>query len=599
MNTFRKASEAAASFALHLEWESFDWANGSLSTEFASDLLPESGSALVASGCYVEQTERFCFVHTGRADDAAAFIRDYLANPQAIHFHSAGAFVLLDFAARRVVAATDRLGRTSVYFASEAGGLSVATQLRDVRALNRPELLSEQSLYSYVYFHMVPAPMSVLAGVSKLRAAESLEADADGLEVKRYWVPRFQESARGLDRKAMQQQLRSLLKESVSRSLGQGGRAGAFLSGGLDSSSVAGMLSEVATSETSAFAIGFEAEGYDEMAYARISAEHFGVKLHEYYVTPDDVVAALPEIAGSFSEPFGNSSALPAYFCARMAADAGFDVLLAGDGGDELFAGNERYAKQRVFERYQDLPGWIRHPVSALAPRLLADSTSLGTKVRSFLRQAETPLPERLWFYSFLEQTDPESVFSADFLSSVDRSGVAKVLKNTYDSATAASALNRMLHLDWQITLADNDLRKVGQACALAGVRVEYPLLDDAILDFSTGIPSAWKLQPGSLRKFYKEAMRGWLPDATLNKAKHGFGLPFGVWMREHAPLRELAHDKVIRLGDRKIFSRQFLETAIRQHQTGHASYFGELVWVLCALELWLEANRPDFRYER
>jgi asparagine synthase (glutamine-hydrolysing) len=148
-----------------------------------------------------------------------------------------------------------------------------------------------------------------------------------------------------------------------------------------------------------------------------------------------------------------------------------------------------------------------------------------------------------------------------------------------------------MLYLDWQITLADNDLRKVTRACELAGIAVSYPLLDDALVELSTRIPSAQKLRHGQLRHFYKEATRGFLPAPIIEKKKHGFGLPFGVWLVEHAGLRDLARDSLEALKQRRLIRADFIDRVLALHAEQHASYYGELVWVLMVLELWLAAH--------
>lgn len=514
----------------------------------------------------------------------------------AAHLRGHWAFILVDAAQNRVLLATDRMGRLPVYFGEDQGRLIAGTDLAGLRELTSTATLSDQSLYNYVYFHMVPAPGAVWAGLHKLRAGEQLELTSAGWASSRYWTPHFSEHES--DRSSQHQTLRSRLKEAVQRSRPEQGRAGAFLSGGLDSSTVAGMLSELQGGSCDAYAIGFDAEGYDEMAYARITAEHFGIRLHEYYVTPDDVVAALPAIAASFDEPFGNSSALPAYFCARMAAADGITTLLAGDGGDELFAGNERYAKQKVFEPYQRLPAWLRGALVEPVLNALPGALPLVSKARSYITQAKLPLPDRLQYYSFLEQISPGEVFTAAVLQQVKTSEPLALLRETYRAPGDASALNRMLFLDWQVTLADNDLRKVSQACRLADVSVRYPMLDDDLVEFSTTLPSAWKLPGNKLRDFYKQALTGWLPDATINKSKHGFGLPFGVWMKSHKPLQELAYEHILALKQRRIFQPEFLEQAISRHRDGHASYFGELIWVLTALELWMTTHEPDYRHD-
>jgi asparagine synthase (glutamine-hydrolysing) len=503
------------------------------------------------------------------------------------------AFLIADPLQQKVILASDRMGRLPVYFGVSDGYLIASTALSDLRKLTPECAVDCQSLYNYVYFHMIPAPGSVWGGVQKLRAGEQLEVTPTGWRTYRYWTPGFTETAR--DKSHHHRSLRQHLKGAVHRSQPITGKTGAFLSGGLDSSTVAGMLSELQGGTCDAYAIGFDAEGYDEMAYARITADHFGIRLHEYYVTPDDVVAALPLIAASFDEPFGNSSALPAYFCARMAAEDGITTLLAGDGGDELFAGNERYAKQKVFELYRCLPAWLQRAVITPTVSNLPDALPGAGKAKSYITQANQPLPDRLQYYSFLEQISPETVFNSSLLQEVDVSQPLRLMRETFDTPEDASNLNRMLFLDWQTTLADNDIRKVSQACALAGVAVRYPMLDDDLVEFSTTLPTRWKLPGNRLREFYKQALTGWLPEATIKKEKHGFGLPFGVWMKDHKPLQEMAYEHILKLKTRGIFKPQFLENAITQHRSGHASYFGELIWVLTVLEIWLQANQPEY----
>jgi asparagine synthase (glutamine-hydrolysing) len=148
-----------------------------------------------------------------------------------------------------------------------------------------------------------------------------------------------------------------------------------------------------------------------------------------------------------------------------------------------------------------------------------------------------------------------------------------------------------MLYLDWQITLADNDLRKVSHMCALAGVDVTYPMLDDELVELSCRIPSNLKIKGSNLRHFFKLALRDWLPGETISKSKQGFGLPFGVWMKTYAPLRELAYDNLLRLKKREFIRPEFIDKAIEMHQSGHAAYYGELVWILTVLELWMDGR--------
>lgn len=528
---------------------------------------------------------------------AAALITAYTRSDSAFLKQMSGSFCLAihDSNTGRLLAATDRLGRQPMYYSRHGQAILIASNADAILAANQSTAqVRKQGIYEYVYFHMVPSPGSIYEGIQKLPAAHCIDIQGTELKVTRYWQPTFQNGSTQ-DQLQLGQELKHVLKRAVQRARGEddSSSTAAFLSGGLDSSTVAGMLSEINRSQAHAYSIGFSAEGYDEMAYARITAEHFGIKLHEYYVTPEDIVSALPDIATSYCEPFGNSSALPAWFCARFAADNGVSRLLAGDGGDELFAGNERYAKQQVFERYCESPAFLRRGIVEPVVMALPQKLPLVTKARSFLAQANTPLPDRLQTYNFLHRHLAQEIFSPDFLANIDTEEPLELQRKVFKQPEKASKLDRMLYLDWQFTLADNDLRKVSQMCEKAGVEVTYPMLDDELVEFSTTIPDRMKLKNGDLRHFYKQALRDWLPEVTINKEKHGFGLPFGVWMQEHEPLREMAYDNLLALKQRSYFKPGFIDHAIELHRSGHASYYGELIWIMMVLELWL-SSRAD-----
>jgi asparagine synthase (glutamine-hydrolysing) len=345
--------------------------------------------------------------------------------------------------------------------------------------------------------------------------------------------------------------------------------------------------------------MGFDAEGYDEMEYARIASRHFGTTPLEYYVTPDDVLSTLPAIAAAFPEPFGNSSAAATYHCARIARERGLQRLLAGDGGDELFGGNERYAKQLMFERYGRLPRAFRNALLEPGVTFAARFTNafpIG-KAASYIEQAKVPLPDRLQSYNFLHRHAPSDVFSTWLLDHAQVSEPLKLLREEYRVPTTSSAVNRMLFLDWKFTLHDSDLVKVNTMCQLAGVEVAYPMLDQSVIDFSLHIPGNWKVHNLELRWFYKRAMQTFLPRAIIAKTKHGFGLPFGLWTKAHDGLRRLSEDALSSLAERGYFRREFLQEALRLHREGHASYYGELVWILMVLEFWLQRHQPSARH--
>lgn len=502
-----------------------------------------------------------------------------------------GPFVILlvDAAKRSVQIANDRFGVCPVHYRQLGRQLLLSSDLSTVAggAGPRPEL-DQQALYDYVFFHCVPSPGTIYRGIAKLEPASSLRWSGAGIDTEIYWRPDFA-AAQAAGTGSGPALLAALEQAVEARAQGH---CGAFLSGGLDSSSVAGMLKR-STGHAATFTIGFDAPGYDESAYARIAAEHFATEHREYFVTPADVCESLPTIAAYYGEPFGNSSVIPTYHCARYARAHGVELMLAGDGGDELFAGNTRYVEQEKFARYARVPEVLRACLE-MGYRLLPvlERLPVSGKGARYIEQVKMGLPDRLQSYNFLRRFDPLQVFSGDWLAGVDTQEPWELWRRRYAEPATGDELQRMLYLDWKFTLADNDLVKVNTMCELAGVDVCYPMLANDVVDLAAALSSASLLEGGHLRGFYKRAVKGFLPPAIIEKSKHGFGLPFGLWLRDDDDLRELASRALTSLQQREIFQPSFIVEALRLYRAdGAPSYFGELVWILMMLELWLDAH--------
>ena len=502
------------------------------------------------------------------------------------------AVVLVQPRERRVRMATDRFGTWPLCLAEQDGQLHVASRADEVPLPGRR--LSNQAVFDYLFHHCIPAPRTIFEGVQRLRAGHLADWQRGQLSVQPWWQPRFDEQP-STDLQSAKQQFLDIVQRSVSRSAAQGD-VGAFLSGGTDSSTVSGLLCRTLGRAADTYSIGFDVDGYDEMAYARIAARHFGTRHHEYYVTPDDLLAGMPLVATHYDQPFGNSSAVPAWVCASRARDDGRTMLLAGDGGDELFGGNTRYAKQQVFEWYGHVPGWLRRGV--MEPVLstpLARRLPLVRKGSSYVEQARVPMPARTQMYNLLWRLGTHEVLEPGFLQQVQTTGPDADQAAVWQESAGAGLLNRMLAFDWKYTLADNDLPKVVGTTQLAGVGVEFPLLADELVDFSLKLPSGWKLKGQQLRWFFKEALRGTLPDEIITKKKHGFGLPFGAWACTHGPLKQLVEDALRSLAARGVVRPAFLRTLLDTHLPAHPGYYGEMVWILTMLELWLRRQAPDW----
>jgi asparagine synthase (glutamine-hydrolysing) len=495
--------------------------------------------------------------------------------------HGPFAFCLLEPERRYALLAIDRAGIRPLAFYCRNGLLVFGSQLDQIIA--HPGVnaaIDPQAIFNYLYFHMIPSPGSVYTGVSKLQPGEFLEFDNEQLTRDFYWQLSYSDSR--CSKKELLEQLLSQLEQSVT-DCAPDEQTGAFLSGGLDSSTVTGFYQKISKRPIDAFTMGFDADGYDEMEFARAAAAHFKVNLHEYYVTPADVLQAIPLIAQTYDEPFGNASAIPAYYCAKFARERGMTRLLAGDGGDEIFAGNARYAKQKIFDLYRHVPGFARTVLEPLAFGL----PPLG-KVKSYIEQAKIAMPGRMETYNFLHRSPLADIFSENFLKQIDADLPAQYLESTYNRASSDDLIKRMLHLDGKFTLADNDLRKVNRMCELAGIDVQYPMLQENLTAFAASIPSKWLMRGFELRSFYREGVRNFLPRETLDKSKQGFGLPFGVWMGSDKELKQFAEASLEGIEKRGFLNPAYIKNLIRLHQDGHASYYGVMIWLLIMLEQWL-----------
>ena len=527
-----------------------------------------------------------------RSGTAHALIAAYrVAGPDVLAALRGGfAAVLLDTLECRAFLAVDRFGIETLCWA-EAGGALVFGSTTDA-VVAHPAVtpaLSPQALYDYLYFYRVPSPATVFAGIAKLSPAHCLDWRLQGGGVPRlYWLPPYgaHDSRPAEDLAA---ELRDRLTTAVGRAVaGQDpGRIGAFLSGGLDSSTLVGLLAETLPAGPKAFTIGFDVPGYDEMAYAEAAVRHFDAEPHAHYMTADDVVETLPAIAAAYDEPFGNSSAIPAYRCATMARAAGVDLMVAGDGGDEVFAGNERYVSQDVFERYRRLPQWLRRALIEPLVATLPGSLRPIRQARSYVRRANIPLPDRLESYNHMNDLAIDGLFEPEIAAAIDPEAPLAWMRAIYGRPEGADTVQRMMYLDLHLTLADCDLRKVGRTCGLAGVAVRYPFLDDDLVAFAAAIPVARLLEGGRLRAFYKRALADFLPRKILTKPKHGFALPFQGWLASHPPLAELVEASLSALKGRGLIEGSLLDRLIAGHRTGRPSPLDGMLWDFLALELW------------
>ena len=497
---------------------------------------------------------------------------------------------LWDETSQQLFLAIDRLGVGALCWAHEKDRLVFATRPSAIRMIqDEPAGANHSALMQYLLFSVVPAPLTAFEGISKLRPGHLLRFTNGFVRENSYWDVTYSED-NSLDEVGWMHEVREGMRSAVHRQL-EGcapESTGAYLSGGTDSSSVVAFMSE-RFKPTNTFSVHFSDQQYSEISYARVSAERYSAVQHEKCLAPSEAASALEEILAYYDEPFANSSAFGAYACARMAKENGVTTLLAGDGGDEIFAGNERYGSDKYFSSYHSLPGWLRRGlIEPLASLLPAGESRLGLP-RRYLRRANIPNPQRIFSYGPYFTIPQKEVFEPSFLSQAPPDHWMDIANSHFHAPKGASELNRLMYLDLKLILADNDLRKVSGTAEMSGVRVRYPMLDPELVQLAARIPSRLKLRGFKKRYIFKKAMQGILPDQVLNKKKHGFGVPLSQWLLQEPRLESLLQDVLhdSRTRSRGYFRPQFLERLATLHRGDHTAYYGEAVWYIVALELW------------
>ncbi|MGE5857894.1 MAG: asparagine synthetase B family protein, partial [Solirubrobacterales bacterium] len=446
------------------------------------------------------------------------------------------------------------------------------------------------AVYAYLNFGTVPAPQTMYRGVKRLPPGQVLVWEDGRLALEPYWDVAYSEEPRPQAVSAAAIVART--EEAVRQALvgTEPKTTGAFLSGGTDSSTVVGLMTRLSGDGVNAFSIGFREERYNELEYAELAARHFSAAHFTHLVTADEAFACLPDLVAGFDEPFGNNSAIPTYLGARLAREAGMEVLLAGDGGDEIFGGNERYRREQILARYHLIPRPLRRGVLEPILRKLPDggATPLG-KAQRYVGRASRPNPERFYSSEFFVAQERALLLNPEFVRAIDPRGPLEIAERHYRAARASSELNRLLYVDLKITLGDNDLLKVTRAADLAGLAVRFPLLDHPLVELTATLPVRDKVRGTEKRYLFKQAFASLLPREILAKTKHGFGLPVGDLLRGHRPFVELARDTLgaRRSVERGYFAPGAVDWLFRQHAADATPFYGDVLWTLMMLELW------------
>ena len=488
------------------------------------------------------------------------------------------AFALWDARARQLLLARDRIGIKPLYYTVSGGRLIFASELKAI--LELPEIertLNWQAVDQLFTFSVTPAAQSIIEGVRKLEPGHVLVAAPDREpRVSKYWDLRF-EPDHSRSEAYFVARLRELLEESVGLHLASDVPLGAFLSGGIDSSAVVATAAGLTSGPVKTFSIGFADADYDESAHARTVAAHLGTEHHELVLEPN-ALDIVEELAWFLDEPFGDASAIPTYMVSKLAAEH-VTVVLSGDGGDELFGGYDKYVVESREREYQ-VPAALRRMLAVASSRMPD-----GMRGRNFLHHFSLTGSNRY--------LDAGTLFRRDAMQRLFRREAFAELApfDPYGDADRHLAqapghwLSALQYLDVKSYLPLDILAKVDRMSMGHSIEARVPLLDHVLVEFAATIPPDLKLRKGTTKYILKQAMRGVLPDAIIDRRKQGFAVPLGRWFR--GQLAGFARDLLLSDSSQRrgLFNRAYLEQLLAQLDSGRQLDLH--LWTLISFEMW------------
>jgi asparagine synthase (glutamine-hydrolysing) len=508
------------------------------------------------------------------------------------HFRGMFAFAIWDERKEELFLARDRVGKKPLLYAHRPGGDFVFGS--EFRALLRhPEVgreIDREAVHYYLTFMCVPAPLTAYRDIRKLEPGHTLTLTRDGqVRTERYWHLDINRKIKITEEEAGERAV-ELLREAVRVRLMSEVPLGAFLSGGVDSSAVVALMSEASPTPVKTFSIGFEEQDFSELHHARRVAERVGADHHEFIVRPD-ALEVLPTLVEHYGEPYADSSAIPTYYVARETRRH-VTVALNGDGGDECFAGYERYAAMSLSEHYRRLPEALREKVIRRAVGLLPSSEVRPGRVRRvkrFLRAAGLPPVERyLRWVSVIDRQTKRGVYTDEFWRETAGLDAGRWLAPWFAQANGAGVVDAALLADTMTYLPNDLLVKVDIASMAVSLEARSPFLDHHVIEFAASLPSSLKLRGLTTKYLLKKTLRRLLPSENLTRPKMGFGVPIGHWFRGRMQpfLREhLLSDRVARRG---MLRPEAVRRMVEEHTSGARDHAHPL-WTLLMLELWFQ----------
>jgi len=508
-------------------------------------------------------------------------------------------FAIWDKRERKLFMARDRVGVKPLHYWLAGDTLVFASEIKSI--LQHPDVAREvnlEAISDFLSFGYVPDPASAFQGIHKLLPGHTLTFKDGRLSTRCYWDFEYdQNGASGPVREESYyiERIRELIAESVRLRLISDVPLGAFLSGGIDSSTVVAMMAREMDRPVKTFSIGFTESSFDELHYARIAARHFNTEHHEFIVTPD-VCKIVEEIVWHHDEPFADVSSIPTYIVSKMAREH-VTVILSGDGGDELFGGYDRYLVDRNRELFERIPSFLRRNFMLRASRAIPRETYGKNFLRNMALDSDSRYVDSVSYFDEDAKRDLLSPGLRRWLAGHDS---ADEFRRLLSVPRSSERLDHLLYLDSKTYLPGDILTKVDRMSMAHSIEAREPLLDHKLIEFVQTIPASFKLNGSVGKHILKTAVRGLIPDEIINRQKQGFGVPIRRWFNNE--LRELLYDTLTdgRTRQRGYFNQGVVDEILDEHRRGRRDNSTQL-WGLLTLELWQRSfidRRPDPNFE-
>jgi asparagine synthase (glutamine-hydrolysing) len=509
------------------------------------------------------------------------------------------AFGLWDDRNRLLVLVRDRYGKKPLYYHLTDAGILFASEIKSLLCHREvPAQVDFKSLSRYLLFEYLPSPYCIIENVHKLPASHYLIwRPEQPIELSPYWQIRFQENqdTKKATQNELEEQLLSLFRKSVARRLVSDVPVGVFLSGGIDSSAIVAMMSEMVDAKSiKTFSIGFSEDSFDESRYAADVAAIFGVDHHEQIFTPEIMLDVLPALWSWLDEPFADASILPTYLLSRFTRQE-VTVALGGDGGDELFAGYDPFIAHKAFKYYMKVPRFfvdsLIRPLSE-SVRASTDNMSLDFRVRQFLKGADydTFVRNQVWLGAFSWE-EQKTLLHPDIVRSLNGNDPYGEIRDTCRNGHFRDDIDALI-FQYSRYYLENILTKIDRASMANSLEVRTPFLDVEFAEFVNDLPSHYKLRGFNRKYLLKTSLKEKLPKRIINRKKKGFGIPLSKWLKKE--LKQLLQDvfSESRLKKDGMFRVDAVHTLLNEHFSGRKDNRKQL-WTLLMFEMWKENYHP------